>query len=56
MTKAELITAMKDFPDDMQVNIMCDFEHRDPAGSYGIKSVYPWFGAYKCIYIEPEED
>lgn len=39
MTKAELIEAMKDMPDDYQLCVHRSFDGTDPAGMYGIISV-----------------
>jgi hypothetical protein len=39
MTKAELIEAMKNYPDNDQIEVWCWFDCRDPAGAYNITDI-----------------
>lgn len=54
MTKAELIDAMKDFPDDREVKIWMNITNYEDSGALvRIRSVFSENGR---IYIDPDED
>lgn len=49
MTKAELIEAIKNYPDDFEVCADCDFNTRDPAGPHKIEGL--WDGYPRIISL-----